>query len=107
MTTNINPEPEQPLMPTEPESVGAVSCTRLLDGIYKFGKGRGTVWLYVQDGIMYLPTALMHPLIWMSAGKPITIVEKRSFMRAKDIIEEMPSLGNDIKNLASRHGLTV
>ena len=91
----------------QPESAGAVSSTRLLDGLYRFGKGRKTVWMYVKDGIMWLPTAMMSPIIWMTAGKPITIVEKRSFMRAKDIIEEMPSLGNDIKNLAAKHGLTV
>jgi hypothetical protein len=59
----------------QPESAGAVSSTRLLDGLYRFGKGRKTVWMYVKDGIMWLPTAMMSPIIWMTAGKPITIVE--------------------------------
>ena len=87
----------------QPESAG----TRLLDGLYKVGKGRTAVWIYVKDGIMWLPTAMMHPLIWISAGKPITIVEKRSFMRAKDIMEEMPSHRVDIETLAVKHGLAV
>ena len=91
----------------QPESAGAVSSTRLLDGLYRFGKGRKTVWMYVKDGIMWLPTAMMSPIIWMTAGKPITIVEKRSFMRAGDIIEEMPSHRAEIETLAAKHGLAV
>jgi len=91
----------------QPESAGAVSSTRLLDGLYRFGKGRKTVWMYVKDGIMWLPTAMMSPIIWMTAGKPITIVEKRSFMRAGDIIEEMPSHRAGIETLAAKHGLAV
>lgn len=91
----------------QPESAGAVSSTRLVDGLYRFGNGRKTVWMYVNDGIMWLPTAMMNPIIWMTAGKPITIVEKRSFMRAGDIIEEMPSQRADIETLAAKHGLAV
>jgi hypothetical protein len=91
----------------QPESAGAVGSTRLLDGFYRFGKGRKTVWMYVKDGIMWLPTAMMSPLIWMTAGKPITIVDKRSFMRAGDIIEEMPSQKAAIETLAAKHGLAV
>ena len=91
----------------QPESAGAVSSTRLLDGLYRFGKGRKTVWMYVKDGIMWLPTAMMNPIIWMTAGKPITIVDKRQFMRAGDIIEEMPSQKAAIETLAAKHGLAV
>ena len=84
------------------ENAVAVSSSRLLDGLYRFGKGRKTVWLYVKGGIMWLPTDLMSPLIWMTAGKPITIVDKRQFMRANDIIEEMPSQKAAIETLADR-----
>ena len=79
----------------------------LLDGLYRFGKGSKTVWMYVKDGIMWLPTAMMNPIIWMTAGKPITIVDKRQFMRAGDIIEEMPSQKAAIETLAAKHGLSV
>lgn len=87
---------------------GAVSPpVSLLDGLYRFGNGRKTVWMYVKDGTMWLPTAMMNPIIWMTAGKPITIVGKRQFMRAGDIIEEMPSQKVAIETLAVKHGLAV
>lgn len=84
-----------------------VRCSALLDGLYRFGKGRKTVWMYVKDGIMWLPTAMLSPIIWMTAGKPIAIVDKRSFMRAIDIIEEMPSRRAVIETLAAKHGLRI
>lgn len=89
------------------EGGGTVASSALLDGLYRFGKGRKTVWLYVKDGIMWLPTAMMSPIIWMTAGKPITIVDKRGFMRAGDIIAEMPSYKAAIETLAAEHGLAV
>ena len=98
---------------SEPTTIGngdagqTLAPVSLLDGLYRFGKGRKTVWMYVKDGIMWLPTAMMSPIIWMTAGKPITIVEKRSFMRAGDIIEEMPSHRAGIETLAAKHGLAV
>jgi hypothetical protein len=91
----------------QPESEGAVGSTRLIDGLYRSGKGRETLWWYVKDGILWLPTAMMSPIIWMTAGKPIIMVKKRSFMRAGDIIEEMPRLRADIETFAAERGLAV
>ena len=95
----------QPVQRTE--GGGRVVTGPLTDGFYRIGKGRKSLPFFVKGGVMWLPTTVMNPLIWMTAGKPLTIVDGRSFMRAADIIEEMPSRKPAIEALAAKHGLGV
>jgi len=84
------------------------SPQKLADGLFRFGKGRGTRYLYIKDGILHLPASLMlAPIVWLTCGKPLTMVEKRVFMRAADIIEELPEAKTQIEALATKHGLAV
>lgn len=80
---------------------------RLPDGLYKVGKGRGTYRFWVQDGIMWLSLKGTSPVIWATAGKPVTNVDGHLFMRARDLMEEQPHLEAVIREAAEKHGLTL
>jgi len=43
----------------------------------------------------------------MTAGKPITVLEGQGYMRAADVIAEMPERSESIRALAQRLGATV
>ena len=77
------------------------------DGLYRFGKGRKTLWIYVKDGILWLPVKMKNPIICTISGKSVSIVNKRGFMRAKDVINETPNQKAIIERIAAKHGLAI
>jgi len=91
MKTKVTTEPGRPLA----------------DGLYSTGYGRGTEWFYVKEGVMYLSTSLVSPLLWMSSGKDVMLVDKRTFLRARDLIDIIPDYREDIEKLAASRGVSV
>lgn len=91
METKVTTEPGRPLA----------------DGLYSTGSGSGTEWFYIKDGIIYLSTSLVPRLLWMSSGKDIMLVDKRTFLRARDLIDIIPEHREDIEKLAASRSVSV
>ena len=80
---------------------------KLGEGLWKIStrksKGRTSMYFYVKDGKLYIPTSEFHPLIWMTSGVPLTLVDGRCFMRASDLIEAVPKYKPMLEEFAKKH----
>jgi len=80
----------------------------LEDGVYEvpIGKKRKQM-LLVSDGEAWMPVSIMHPIIWMTAGSPLKMVDGKVFMRAKDFAEAAPKYAAAVQTFVDRHGITL
>ena len=78
------------------------------DGVYELpiGKKRKQM-LLVSEGAAWMPVSMMHPIIWMTAGSPLKMVDGHIFMRAKDFAEAVPNYADAVQDFADRHGITT
>jgi hypothetical protein len=77
------------------------------DGLYQVGRGRKSCHFYAKDGVLWLPTTIAHPLLWLVGSCNILGVGNRFFVRAADAIRELPQHAGAFRALADRHGLSV
>jgi hypothetical protein len=61
---------------------------QLADGLFQIGKGPTSLWLYVRDGVLYLPTKGLDPVGWL--GRTVMMVNGRPFLRAREVVEIDP-----------------
>lgn len=57
----------------------------------------------VRDGVLLLPMAMVHPLVALSAGNLITVIENAAYWRADDVAKELPDHAEDILKLAKKY----
>lgn len=87
----------------------AVHGKKLTDGLYAFADGQ---WIWIKDGILHLSARFLHPFMLMTCGRPFELVEDdygkiRAFIRAAHLMEERPSLGHLIKQVAAYHQVSL
>jgi D-ribose pyranose/furanose isomerase RbsD len=87
----------------------------LEDGLYatmRQGKKKPTGHIFVQDGILYLPSAVLPVIVLMTCGKPMMVVTHPSgreecFIRALHVAEEMPKYEPMIRKMAEEKGVSM
>ncbi len=79
----------------------------LADGLYQIGKGPTSLWLYVKEGTLYVPTKGINPLAWLAGKIAVTVVNDRTFIRACDALEIAPSYRQYVEPFAKARGLKL
>ena len=82
---------------------------KLGDGLYRVARGH---WLWVKDGVLFLPVGVLHPLILLTSGRPFVAVDDnrgkvRHFIRARHVMEEAPNLAAQVRLIAVKYGCEV
>ena len=77
----------------------------LADGLYQIGKGPTSLWLYVKDGILHLPTKVLNPVAWLH--RTVTMVNQRPFLRASVVLEIAPHYREYVETFAKARGLKL
>ncbi len=72
----------------------------------------GKLHVWVKDGVLHLPVEVLHPLVALTSGKPLYVVEgscgrKFAFMRGADVVAVAPNLGEDAQKVAARFGCSL
>ena len=57
----------------------------------------------IQDGVLLLPMAMVHPLVALSAGNLITVIDNAAYWRAADVAKELPDHAEGIMKLAKKY----
>ncbi len=77
----------------------------LADGLHQIGKGPTSLWLYVKDGVLHVPTRGLSPIAWLSCA--VTVVNGRTFIRASDAIGLAPHYSEYVETFARARGLKL
>ena len=77
----------------------------LADGLYQIGKGPTSLWLYVKDGVLHVPTKGLDPIAWLRCA--VTVVNGRTFIRARDAIGIAPHYREYVEPFAQARGLKL
>ncbi len=82
---------------------------KLTDGLYKFASGE---WIWINDDILYLSATLLHPVVALTCGHPLEMVEDdhgkiRFFLRAKHLMEAAPKMARLVKAVAAYHQVSL
>jgi hypothetical protein len=72
----------------------------------------GGVHVWIKGGVLHLPVEVLHPLLALTSGKPLYVVEgscgrKFTFMRGADVVAVAPNLGEDAQKVAARFGCSL
>ncbi len=72
----------------------------------------GELHVWIKGGVLYLPVEVLHPLVALTCGKPLYVVEgscgrKFAFMRGADVVAVAPNLGEDAQKVATRFGCSL
>ena len=80
---------------------------KLEDGLHWFkAPKKRRVYMFVKNGEMWMPTEILGIVSFM-IGCEITIIGKRGFIRAREIIKEMPEYEPAMVKLAETYGLKL
>lgn len=76
------------------------------DGMYVSRSGDR---LWIEKGVLFLPTDLIHPILLLFGGRIMRRVKdgqgkSRYFLRARDILAEAPHLAKGVNALAAKFG---
>ena len=96
-------------MKTKPQLNPTIPGRKLEDGLYKFANGE---WIWIHEGILYLSATLLHPVVALTCGQPLRIVEDESgkirfFLRAAHLMAVIPHQAQLIRAVAVHHQVNL
>jgi len=79
------------------------------DGLYRVGD---SAWMFIADGVLFLPVEVLHPVVLLTCGRPIRVVgdmqgNLRHFIRAQHVMEDQPDIAAEVAAIAAQYGCQV